>query len=288
MVEIGDGWYTYDFTSYDPNTEYAGRCDGSALLSGNDRYVYFGNDNLTPTELVTALKDPIADGVWDEAIRGSHDLPDSAGELLRRPMIMWRCDMPENINLEVIDPERLSTVPITSWIYEMSGYYDGLKLENILNAGQADIIRVRNNTLQLIDRQSPITWGFVSGKLKYNVDTPTSDWLPNDLLLLVISNTRLIVNDRIYQMGEFYKTISFSSNSISPADIQRILGLTHENIWTTNVFDIDGNHVSTEIQLYDSAANADTHDGVTGLVAKYSVTVTYLTGKPVSILSKKV
>lgn len=288
MVEIGDGWYNYEFSSYDPEVEYAGRCDGSISLSGYDRYTYFGNDNLKPTELVTALKDPIADGVWDESIRGSHDIPESAGELLRRPFLQWRCDVPDSLNLEALDPNKTGTAGIAIWIEDQGGYFDGLKIEHITNAGIANIIRVRAGIPTVIDTQNPIVWSNVQDKLKYSVALPTSNLNYGDLMILIISNTRLEINGHEYKMGEFYKTVNVTNSIPLISDVKRLLGLTHENLWTTNNFDIDGNHISTEIQLYDSPTNADTHDGVTGLVAKYTVTVTYLAGKPVSILSKKV
>jgi len=46
MTEIGDGWYKYDFTTYDPTLDYAIRCDGTAALTAPDRYVFAGNDSF--------------------------------------------------------------------------------------------------------------------------------------------------------------------------------------------------------------------------------------------------
>jgi hypothetical protein len=45
MTEVGDGWYKYDFTVYDPDTDYVVRCDGGAGLSGSDRYAFAGTDS---------------------------------------------------------------------------------------------------------------------------------------------------------------------------------------------------------------------------------------------------
>jgi hypothetical protein len=55
----------------------------------------------------------------------------------------------------------------------------------------------------------------------------------------------------------------------------RILGLTHENVYQEHTW-VGDNHVSSDIELYDSKANAETHDGTTGLIAKYTLTVNYL------------
>lgn len=56
--------------------------------------------------------------------------------------------------------------------------------------------------------------------------------------------------------------------------LNRLLGLTHENIWVEHTW-TGNNHTSSVVELYDSKANAQTHDGSTGLIAKYTVTVTY-------------
>ncbi len=45
MIEVGDGFYKYDFVAYDPETDYSIRCDGTASLPAAERYVYGGNEN---------------------------------------------------------------------------------------------------------------------------------------------------------------------------------------------------------------------------------------------------
>lgn len=44
MIEVGDGWYKYDFSGYNENLLYAIRCDGGSTLTGSERYTYAGND----------------------------------------------------------------------------------------------------------------------------------------------------------------------------------------------------------------------------------------------------
>lgn len=44
MVEIGDGFYKYNFLGYNADIDYSIRCDGSNVLQGNDRYTYGGNE----------------------------------------------------------------------------------------------------------------------------------------------------------------------------------------------------------------------------------------------------
>jgi hypothetical protein len=45
MLEVGDGHYQYDFTTYDIEQNYAIRCDGGVILADNERYSYAGNEN---------------------------------------------------------------------------------------------------------------------------------------------------------------------------------------------------------------------------------------------------
>lgn len=44
MTEIAGGFYSYDFTTYDEDINYVIRADGTATLSGSDRYVYASNE----------------------------------------------------------------------------------------------------------------------------------------------------------------------------------------------------------------------------------------------------
>lgn len=59
--------------------------------------------------------------------------------------------------------------------------------------------------------------------------------------------------------------------------VGRMLGLTHENIYVRYTFS-NGKHSNSIIETYDSKINAELHNGVTGLVAKYSLTITYSEG----------
>jgi hypothetical protein len=341
MTEIGNGWYKYDFTTYNQNTPYVWSIDGGITLLAGDRYKFgqdLGDDSklrfnyidgveaAIATNVVTAntninsiigktnqmnfdamgpetllkiivadkgiLNDPapadIADAVWDENIRTDHEIYESAGELLARPIIKLRCDIPEYSDLDALDPNRTGVTSVILLIEDLSGFYDGLKSSHVTSEGSVVVVRVRKGVVTVLLNDTNPVWGEIQGKLRFSYSFPTSDLLANDLVLIINSGTALTINGRLFRLGEFNRWVVIGDNTARKMDIDRLLGLAHENLWTTNVFDIDGNHVSTEIQLYDSPENADTHDGVTGLVAKYTMTVTYLANKPVSILSKKI
>jgi len=48
MTEVGDGFYKYDFTTYDATKQYVIRTDGGATLPAGERYGYGNNDNYLP------------------------------------------------------------------------------------------------------------------------------------------------------------------------------------------------------------------------------------------------
>lgn len=69
---------------------------------------------------------------------------------------------------------------------------------------------------------------------------------------------------------------------IIESTIARLLGLSDENVYYELRW-IDNQNTSTTIEIYDSAANAETHDGSTGLVASYTMTAVYADGLPETI-----
>lgn len=78
MTEIGDGFYKYNFSTYDDTKRYVFRADGGVGLANNERYEYAATEELT---IADSSVTSIVDGVWDEAA-GSHLLAGSTGEML--------------------------------------------------------------------------------------------------------------------------------------------------------------------------------------------------------------
>jgi hypothetical protein len=77
MVEVGDGFYKYDFVLYDPDKDYVFRSDGG-IPQLDERYQY-GASEYARLEVETIQK--IADQVWDEDA-STHTIPGSTGALL--------------------------------------------------------------------------------------------------------------------------------------------------------------------------------------------------------------
>jgi len=64
MTEVGDGMYSYDFTTYDNDVDYGIRCDGTATLANSDRYVFGSNDvGIASTNTDTTVK--VLTGKWE-------------------------------------------------------------------------------------------------------------------------------------------------------------------------------------------------------------------------------
>ena len=71
-------------------------------------------------------------------------------------------------------------------------------------------------------------------------------------------------------------TRTLTSFGTLTADLARVLGLVMENLVEEVISrDSNGNKTASTIYIYDSAANATTHDKATGLVASYNITAGY-------------
>ena len=70
MSESGDGHYKYDFIAYDPDKDYAVRCDGGGTLPAADRYKFSGNENYV-------------DDIWETDLN-SHSVSASPADSLIR------------------------------------------------------------------------------------------------------------------------------------------------------------------------------------------------------------
>lgn len=73
-VEIGGGWYRYQFTAYDTSKNYVFTFDGGAGLSAYERYKVGGNETYA---------EEVSDGVWDEQAN-THVQTGSTGLILQQ------------------------------------------------------------------------------------------------------------------------------------------------------------------------------------------------------------
>lgn len=73
-VEIGGGWYRYQFTTYDTAKSYVFTFDGGVALSAYERYKVGGNETYAQE---------VSDGVWDEQAT-DHVVSGSTGLILQQ------------------------------------------------------------------------------------------------------------------------------------------------------------------------------------------------------------
>lgn len=84
MTEVGDGYYSYDFTDYDEDEGYSIRCDGGAGLGDTDRYTYAGNESYVDDIWDAQIADHQVIGSLASEIRASHGETVSGGGSIDR------------------------------------------------------------------------------------------------------------------------------------------------------------------------------------------------------------
>lgn len=101
LVEVGGGWYVYLFTSYTFDFNYLFTIDGTATLTGSDRYKFGGNESY---------EEDISFEVWEEP-PGNHIAPSTMGFIMTfmRKMLTNRNRIDNATNtLTVYEDDRLT------------------------------------------------------------------------------------------------------------------------------------------------------------------------------------
>ena len=80
MTEVGNGFYQYNFTTYDPTQEYVFRIDGGATLSNNVRWQA---GSIQVATLTDTTQQSIATNVWS-ATSSSYTTTGTTGLLLNQ------------------------------------------------------------------------------------------------------------------------------------------------------------------------------------------------------------
>ena len=86
-----------------------------------------------------------------------------------------------------------------------------------------------------------------------------------------------IVSQRVWELSTAAAVAAMAADVTAMAvEVARILGLVMENLVEDDIVrDTNGNKTSSTIYIYDSAANATTHDKSTGLIASYDTAAGY-------------
>jgi hypothetical protein len=107
------------------------------------------------------------------------------------------------------------------------------------------------------------------GTWKYDFDT-TPHNTTDDYFFEVIDNSGNAINQ--FEIDAF--TVSDSGDLANiEADVKRLLALNHDNfVMDPLTYDANGSMLTGVVRAYDSKANADADDGVTGLLYTYDIT----------------
>lgn len=89
-----------------------------------------------------------------------------------------------------------------------------------------------------------------------------------------------------YLTGDTYARLGVPAGASISADVAAVKGdtaraiglLLQNHVESEITYDSNGNKTSSVLYCYDSAANATTHDGATGLIAKVSIAAAYDSG----------
>jgi len=291
--------------------------DIATILSQANKLTFDGLNNIQARINDAGIIDAtfIADAVWN-ALTANYISNTTMGQEQYRLTIeaSWSPD------LDVIDAmlePLIDPIIIELHYRSLTGNPDYLlNVSNIYGAFASYLIYLIRNGVPTIVASGPFTdiaedqlWGV---RASFQI----SDYQAGDVFALQVFNLQFYIRDRFYWMPSSSKILRISpentitaikdqtdlmqfdgSNNIlaNIADVgslatnftalenllNRILGLTHENVYVVNTF--TGNvHTGSIVETYDSKANANNHDGITGLVAKYTLTVNLMAGLPVS------
>lgn len=168
MTEVGDGFYKYDFTTYDGTVGYSIRCDGGATLQDGERYTSGTNDSFA---------EDISDQVWVDApanVAQITNLVQSPTMRLDSKDIDRGADWDPRFELEITDVDTEIRVDIT----DSGGNVLSKATANVSGGADDQVKLVSTGDVFLIWRlyvSSAETAIFGSGKITLNITATLSD-----------------------------------------------------------------------------------------------------------------
>ena len=244
MTEVGGGWYKYTFAAYDPTIGIAFRCN-SAVATTDFRYTWGGNSD----DLQMVGKLPT------NYIMGSSVASNKDDEI-------------DNISLYTDTVEgTLSTISLSQ-----ATNYATLRSDIAAVPTVGEI----NDELELYHGDG--LWDTTADLAAINALITNLDGdLVNSSNGILASISGIPALARAEMDANSTKFASMTST------LARIAGLVHENTYVTFTYDGNSDNTTSTIQLYDTKANADTHNGTTGLVATYNMAATYAAHVPATV-----
>jgi len=245
MTEVGDGFYSYDFTTYDKNKDYSIRCDGTAVLVDTDRYVYAGNENYI---------DDTVNGIWSEPLSGYSGIG-TAGKV-------QQCDLYDNIvAYESGSGNSGTTFPVGTHSTPVDNLTDALSIMNIRNIAKlrihndlnvGSIHNISNLVIETIGKMGTsvtLTAGCSANKTTFrNVNlqgelSHTNEILVEDCQINSFNNFNGIMNNVIFGQGSeitfdiWAEIIQGTAGGEPTNEVEMDIGSSNLNIsqWTGNL-----------------------------------------------------
>ena len=244
MTEVGGGYYKYTFTTYDPTVRVVFRCH-SAVTTGDFRYTW--GSNTDDLQMVGKLP---TNYIMGSSVASNKDTTI------------------DNISLYTDTVEgTLSTISLSQ-----ATNYATLR---------SDIAAVP--TVGEINDELELYHG--TGLWDTTADLSATNALITNLDGDVVNSTngRLASISGIPALARAEMDANSTKFASMTSTLARIAGLVHENTYVTFTYDGNSDNTTSTIQLYDTKANADTHNGTAGLVATYNMTATYAAHVPATV-----
>jgi len=157
----------------------------------------------------------------------------------------------------------LNKVPVTDalgviYIYRLSDF----KYWNDVS-GLWEVPRVSNDMNEISETNQTGDW-------IYNFDTAVAGALQTDEYIIEMVDSAVAKSDNTIE--RLSQTVGGYLDLLID-DIKRVLALQHDNfVMDPLTYDINGSMVTGVVRAYETAANADTDNGVTGILYKYDIT----------------
>lgn len=294
MIEVGNGIYKYNHTGYERTIPYVARCDGGSPVPDTFRYTYGSNED----DLLLAFKIP-DENFMGSSVKSSKDdeidaiLVDT-GTTLPAQITSAESNIIAEIDANETKIDNLQT-DITDILADTNEIQGKLPTNNIMGSSdksdkddEIDAILVDTGTTL------PATLSTMDGKLdNIQVDLDNPDQYKADVSALATeANATANKNEVITEVNANETKIDsiittlasvaleasvqalISALNIVDGNVDRILGLTHDNVVVEHTY-TDVNNTGATVYIYNSKANALTHDKVTGLLFKYTMDATY-------------
>jgi hypothetical protein len=240
MSEVGDGFYKYDFSTYDNTVDYSIRCDGGAVLTDDERYTYASSEFAGETnQILTDTNELQSD--WENGGRLDIILDEitTQGDVNESKLddIQTDLDNPDQYKADTagLATESNATLNTNTIIAEVNG--NETKIDGIISSLSLLVANIWNYTTRTL------TAGTKDDEIDdIKAKTDQLNFNGNDVIATLDGETVNIP-------------------TIIENQLKYILGLVHNNyrMFDTTLSTINDKEkiVSSKVRIYDSASDCE-------------------------------